>query len=379
MERMPTGTPTDAAFESAKRHFFEGLAALQANRLEDAERAFLASLEAVPGRVSTLLNLGTTRLRMHRPGEAIAAADAVLAVEPGDVDALGIRAIALARMGLHAEALVAYDRVLAAEPHLAEMWSQRGSLLREMGRLDEAAASYAEARARGGDAELHDWFLAGVGSADAPAAAPPGYVERLFDDYSDEFDAHLVDVLGYRGHRVLVENLPGPPGRRFASALDLGCGTGLCGPLLAPRTDRLAGIDLAGGMLERARALGVYQRLERAEAVAWLEANRETFDLIVAADVLGYIGDLDPLLAAARRALAPDGVFAFTIELGQESDADAPFSLQASLRYTHSPGYVRALAARHGLAVVRELEATLREDRREQVHGLYFYLTPTTR
>jgi predicted TPR repeat methyltransferase len=113
--------------------------------------------------------------------------------------------------------------------------------------------------------------------------------------------------------------------------------------------------------------------------VAWLEANRETFDLIVAADVLGYIGDLDPLLAAARRALASDGVFAFTIELGQESDAAAPFSLQASLRYTHSPGYVRALAARHGLAVVRELEATLREDRREQVHGLYFYLTPTTR
>ena len=376
MAEPPGSAAPDAAFESAKRLFFEGLAALQADRLEDAERAFLASLEAVPGRVSTLLNLGTTRLRMRRPAEAIAAADAVLAVEPDDVDALGIRAVALARMGLHPQALAMYDRVVAAEPRLAEMWSQRGSLLREMGRLAEAAASYAEARKRGGDPALNDWFLAGVGAAAVPGAAPSDYVERLFDDYAADFDAHLVEVLGYHGHQILVENLPGPPKRRFASALDLGCGTGLCAPLLAPRVDRLTGIDLAGGMLERARALGGYHRLERAEAVAWLEANRERFDLIVAADVLVYIGDLGPLFAAAHRSLADDGVFGFSIERG---DDGAPFALQPSLRYTHSARHVREVAARHGFAVVRELEATLRQDRREAVHATYFYLGPVER
>ena len=166
-------------------------------------------------------------------------------------------------------------------------------------------------RARGATTRaLTDYFLAGVGGAAAPPTAPPGYVEGLFDDYSAEFDAHLVGVLGYKGHTLLVENLPEPE-RRFASALDLGCGTGLCGPLLAPRTDRLIGIDLAAGMLERARALGVYDRLERAEVVAWLEATAERFDLIVSADVLVYIGDLDRLFAGARRALAPSGVFGF--------------------------------------------------------------------
>lgn len=367
------GAAPDAVLETAKRHFFEGLAALQADRLEDAERAFLASLEAVPGRISTLLNLGTTRLRMHRPVEAIAAADAVLKAQPGDVDALGIRAIALARMGLHEKALAAYDRVLAAEPHLAEMWSQRGSLLREMGRLDEAARSYAEARTRGADPALNDWFLAGVGGADAPSAAPSSYVEGLFDDYSAEFDAHLVDVLGYRGHQLLVENLPGS-GRRFDSALDLGCGTGLCGPLLAQRVERLTGVDLAGGMLARAGELGVYQRLERAEAVAWLERCEDRFDLIVAADVLVYIGDLGPLLAAARRVLAADGVFGFSIELGPGGDDGPPYALQPSMRYTHSARYVRDLAAPHGFAVLQAIEATMRQDRREAVHGVYFYL-----
>ena len=374
MEQVPPGVPTEPAFESAKRLFFEGLAALQGGRLEDAERAFVASLEAVPGRISTLLNLGTTRLRMHRPVEAIAAADAVLAAEPGDVDALGIRAIALARMGLQEQALAAYDRVVAADPHLAAMWSQRGSLLREMGRLDEAAASYAEARARGDDSVLNDYFLAGVGGGTPPPAAPPDYVEGLFDDYSAEFDAHLVGVLGYKGHILLAENLP-EPGRRFASTLDLGCGTGLCGPLLKPRTDRLTGIDLAAGMLERARALGVYDRLERAEAVAWLEANAETFDLIVSADVLVYIGDLERLFAGARRALARDGVFAFSIELAASGDGGPPFALQPSLRYNHSDRYVGELAARHGFAVVRSVRAAMREDRHEAVDGVYFYLT----
>jgi predicted TPR repeat methyltransferase len=375
MEPVTPAAPSAATFESAKQLFLQGLGALQAGRLAEAEQAFLASLEAVPGRVSTLLNLGTTRLRMHRPVEAIAAADTVLKLQPGDVDALGIRAIALARMGLQEQALAAYDKVVAGAPQLAEMWSQRGSLLREMGRLEEAGESYAKARERGGDAELNDWYLAGVGGATPPPAAPPAYVEGLFDDYSAEFDDHLVGVLGYQGHHLLVENLPDLR-RDYASVLDLGCGTGLCGPLLAPRAGQMTGVDLAAGMLERARGLGVYHRLEHAEAVAWLEANEERFELIVSADVLVYVGDLERLFAGVRKALADDGLFAFSIELSPEGDEGPPFALRPSLRYVHSARYIRELAARHGFTVVRSVQETMREDRREAVHGIYFYLAP---
>ena len=35
--------------------------------------------------------------------------------------------------------------------------------------------------------------------------------------------------------------------------LDAGCGTGLCGPLLAPYARRLVGVDLSDGMLKHAR------------------------------------------------------------------------------------------------------------------------------
>ncbi|MCE9661171.1 MAG: methyltransferase domain-containing protein [Burkholderiales bacterium] len=375
MEQTEPGTAPESALESARRLFFEGLAALQAGRLEDAERAFLASLEAVPGRPSTLLNLATTRLRMHRPVEAIAAVDAVLAAQPGDVDALAVRAMSLARLGLQEQALAAYDRVLEADPHLAEMWSQRGSLLREMGRLDEAAQAYEQARARGDDNALTGYFLAAVARGETPLAAPPRYIESLFDDYAIEFDQHLVGVLGYRAHATLVENMPERATRRFASALDLGCGTGLCGPLVKPHATRLVGVDLASRMLEQARALGVYDELVHAELIAWLAANRERFDLIVSADVLIYIGDLEPLFAGARRALAPGGMFCFSIELGAGSDDGASFTLQPSLRYTHAERYIAELATRHGFATLRALRAPIREDQKQSVAGAYFYLS----
>ena len=43
--------------------------------------------------------------------------------------------------------------------------------------------------------------------------------------------------------------------------LDAGCGTGLCGPLIAPHARRLVGVDLSGQMLAHAR--------ERVSTTSW--------------------------------------------------------------------------------------------------------------
>ena len=364
---------SDPVFESARHLFVDGLAAFHAGRFEDAERCFVASLAAVPGRAPTLLNLAVTRLELGRPVEAIAATDAVLAARADDSNALSLRARALARLGLHDQALAACDRVLAVEPGLTEVWTQRGGLLRETGRLAEAAQAFEQAIASGGDPELNGFYLAAVRSAAPPCAAPEPYVEGLFDAYSAGFEQHLVGVLDYRAHIVLADNLQGLGARPFASALDLGCGTGLCGPLVRPQVTRLTGIDLARRMLDQARALGVYDRLERAEGVAWLASSGESFDLIVCADVVVYIGDLSPLFEALRQGLARGGVFCFSAE--RASREGAGFELLPSLRYAHSEHYLRELASRHGFEVARLLHAPIREDQQQPVDGLYCYLT----
>jgi predicted TPR repeat methyltransferase len=366
-----TMSDADIRFESARQLFLDGLAAFEAGRYAAAEHAFLASLERLPQRVSTLVNLAAVRLKLGHAEGALDAADLVVAIEPGNPEALFHRATALDRLGRHAEALPAYDRVLAVAPTLAPAWSQRGGVLRELGRLDEAARSFERAVEHGADTALHAYYLGAVGAGRSPATAPRPYVQALFDGYAEQFDAHLVDVLGYRAPQTLVTHLTALGRGPYRSALDLGCGTGLCGPLVKPLATRLVGIDLSAPMLDKARALGVYDGLVCADIVEHLATTTEPHDLVLAADVFIYVGDLGPVFAALERVVAPGGVFCFSAERARDGVTD--FELCPSLRYAHAEPYLRRLAAEHGFEVAALHAAPIRADQHETIAGFYVF------
>lgn len=394
-------------FEQAKQLFLQGLDCYETGRFEDAEKRFVSSLELLPGRVSTLVNLAAARLELARPQEALAAADEVLALEPDNFDAWLHRGTALGRLDRNEEALasfekvlaldallaepwlrhgqmlqslkrpeqalLSYERALAIDPGLAQAWSNRGGILQEMKRLDEAARAFEQAIAHGGDAELHGYYLASVGAGATPATAPKRYVQSLFDDYAGQFDEHLVGMLHYRAHAVLAQHLEAPAGGGFRSALDLGCGTGLCGPLVKPMTGRLTGVDLSRPMMDKARTLGVYDRLAQADIVDFLRDTDETYDLVLAADVFIYVGDLAPIFDALHRVMDGAGTFCFSAELARHDSTG--FELLPSLRYAHSEDYLRRLAAKYGFDVAKVLRSAIREDQREVIEGLFCYLT----
>lgn len=182
-----------------------------------------------------------------------------------------------------------------------------------------------------------------------PPQMPRADVIALFDDMAPRFDALLVDELEYRVPEKLAAAIErAAPGRRFAHALDLGCGTGLMGAQLRPRVDRLDGVDLSPRMIERARARGVYDELHTAEVHEHLAETTARHDLIVATDVFIYIGDLAPLVAAARDVLAGGGLLAASAE--QHDGVDV--RLAPTGRYQHSRGYLERLAADHDLEVL---------------------------
>ena len=180
-----------------------------------------------------------------------------------------------------------------------------------------------------------------------------------------------MDQLGYEAHRRLVAPLTGLQAQAFASALDLGCGTGLCGPLLRPIVQRLQGVDLSQPMLDRAAARGVYDALVCADLVEHLQQTPQRHDLVVAADVFIYVGDLDPVFAGVQRVLQPGGVFCFTVESASDEQT---VQLHAQLRYAHSLSYLQALARRHGLRVLRTEAQPRRRQRRDAVPGRGLYL-----
>jgi predicted TPR repeat methyltransferase len=412
--RPPMHT-NQTAFEQAKDHFLAGLAHFEAREFEPAEQCFRASLVHLPGRISTLVNLAATLLALDKAADALTVANDIVAQEATNQDALLHRATALGVLGRMQEALSTFEQLLALNNQVGEFWSRQaqtlqgldrhddafksyqravaldatlttawvnlGSLLREGGRRQEAAHAFRQAISNGADTELVRYYLASVTDDNkaqtAPSSAPQHYVQALFDGYADNFDSHLVNVLGYKTHVLLNQHLQAvAPARRYQSTLDLGCGTGLCGGLIHPHTQHLVGVDLSQQMLDKAAQLGIYDELAQGDIVEHLRkkiaAHTPPHDLVMATDVFVYIGDLKPTFEATHAAMQAGGIFCFSAEAANDEAQD--FELLPSLRYAHSERYLRSLAIAHGFDLMLLRREPIREDQRKPIMGFLVYL-----
>ncbi len=309
--------------------------------------------------------------QLGRYQDAVEATEPILALDSDNLEVGWVRAEALQRLGQSAAALAACEQLLRIDPSQHFAWTQKAGLLKDLGRDVEALAAFQQALALGGDAELCGYFIASLTGQQAPSAPPRAYVEHLFDEYADDFDHHLVTVLGYRAHHFLAEHLQGIGKAHYSAALDLGCGTGLCGPLLRSRVDRLDGVDLSAKMLGKAHELGVYDTLGHADLAEYLQTTDQRYDLLLSCDVFIYVGALEKVFQGAARVLESGGMFCFSVESAGDSD---DFRLLPSQRYAHSERYLRTLAASHGLTVVKTLVQPIRQDQQQGVGGLFVYL-----
>jgi predicted TPR repeat methyltransferase len=261
-----------------------------------------------------------------------------------------------------------FTQTLELVPAWAPGWFALGQALESLGRREEAAGAYEKALALD-EADAHGaaLCLASLGARAAPKTAPRAYVKTLFDQYAPNFDRHLVCGLSYRGPEILAEAVErAAPGRVFDHALDLGCGAGLFAATFRDRARVLTGVDLSPAMISQARDKNLYDRLEAAEIVEFLEAEPgSSADFVAAADVFVYIGDLAPVFAAAARVLAPGGLLAFTAQNGGAEG----FSVGADRRFSHGRDYLAACAEGNGFVVLEISAASSRKDRGVDVPG----------
>lgn len=215
--------------------------------------------------------------------------------------------------------------------------------------------------------------LAAAGHATVPDTPPTAYVETLFDAYAPTFEMALLDKLDYRVPELLAKAIKvAAPGKRYRSILDLGCGTGLMGPYFREEADYLAGMDLSEVMLQKAAEKQIYDSLAKGD-VNELDVAPHNADLVIAADVFVYVGDLHRAFANVARSLASDGLFAFSVENHAGGDE---LILQPSLRYTHSEHYVRRLLTEHSMTPLSIQHETIRMDRGEPLQGLIVVAKP---
>ena len=255
----------------------------------------------------------------------------------------------LLKCGRPAAAGKAFEQALRLDPRNIGALLGHADVLRHLGKVQRAAEAYREVLRLDPESQAAQLALASLSPDTAPATLPPDVVARLFDRFAMGYDEHMTDRLQHRTPQEIyraVASVVGP-GPRAWRILDLGCGTGLCGPLFRDLAQWLAGADLSPEMIAKAEERGIYDELRVADLVSALELEKGSLDLALAADVFVYMGDLSGVFAACARALRPGGRFAFTAEICE----DGSFVLQSSLRYAHTQGYLESLAAAHGFSV----------------------------
>jgi predicted TPR repeat methyltransferase len=398
------GTILEVAPNHADALHFSGVLAQQRGRTEDAVALIERSLELEPGRADWYSNLGIVLQDQLRLDDAIAAYRSAIALDPTHANAHSNLGVVLRATGEVAEAETAYRAAIRIDPEHSDAYHNLGVLLNAQKRPREAALCFSKvitlrpkdpearrllalAHCTLGEVEqavaiFEEWLeddpddpvarhmLAACSGRNVPARASDAFIEATFDNFAASFDSKLAK-LSYRAPALVAEVLrrSGAVPSKSLDVLDAGCGTGLCGPLVAPYARRLVGVDLSERMLDRARERDLYDELVLGELTAYLAECTEGFDVIVSADTLVYFGPLDRVVAASGQALRAGGRLIFTVEELVGDGPDGGYAIGPSGRYRHTREYVQDVL--EGVSFGAEITpAELRLEAGEPVAGL---------
>lgn len=266
----------------------------------------------------------------------------------------------------HQEALQYLEYAAKKDPNYIPTHLNLGAIYLKMGRIEDAIKHYETANEINPEDLEIKHILTALLQNETPQSAPKDYLQHLFDQYANYYDKHLTEHLRYQAPQLMLNAFTQQTGLEIAewTVLDLGCGTGLCGELFKPFAKELIGIDISKKMIEIAQEKNIYDTLEVSDIDSALKRFSD-IDLILAADVFTYIGDLDAIFSKITSALKPHGIFIFTAE---KTDL-APYTLQQNIRYAHSRDYLDALISKYAFETLVFDTIVMRQQQRKPVEG----------
>jgi predicted TPR repeat methyltransferase len=345
----------------------QGLALYELGRFAEAGEAFRSAAAIRGDDADTWFNLALSLKQQGRYTEACRIYERALMLQPDNVDILYNLANCCREDNRLDEAARWYEKVLELQPdHLAGINNLAG-LCHRRGELERARSLYHRILyfRPGHPGALH--MLAAL-EGSVREAPPTEYVRDLFDHYSDHFDQSLLEKLEYRVPELLFDlccRFPVQDGYR--NCLDLGCGTGLAGLAFRTLCLRLAGVDLSRKMVDQARDKNVYDELADGDVVEFLNNCPERFDLFVAADVLTYLGELQPLFQAVADRSLPDARFVFSTEHGENREPG--WLIRSTGRFAHHPEYIARMVEQSGGRLLCSEPADLRREGEAWIRG----------
>ncbi len=353
--------------------FYLGALFLESNELNLAERSFQNVLMLDSEHVEALTNLGVIALKKENAQLAIDYFTKALALDNQHLEARNNIAATFMHHDRFENALVHYDILLQKNPYHIEYLYNAGVAQMALGHLKEASAHFktiitieenhfaalnnlAAIHIRLGERldaikflehavmanpkdEASQFMLNALTGRESLPRASTTYVANLFNNYALYYDQHLQKTLQYTLPYKIAQLLHQLLPKQVQDAIDLGCGTGLSGNVIREWCQHLTGVDLSSKMLAEARNKAIYDVLIESELISFLQQDTKQYDLIIAADVLPYLGDLRPLWMAISSRLNAHGLFVFTHEISEHKS----WQLDESCRFKHHPDYIQTL------------------------------------
>lgn len=356
--------------ESSSLHYNMGLLLYEQEKYDESLEHYLQALEASDDDPDLFYNLGLCLKKCDRIEEAILVYVELAKITPDDPDCLYNLACCYKDIHEHGKAIDVLRQVLRLQPAHQSATNNLAYLLHLQGNLPEAKHYYQQLLELNPGHQAARHMLASV-QGKRVSNAPEEYIRTVFNSYAADFEENLVQGLNYSVPEQLRHHLEQLDGIRtpFHRVLDLGCGTGLSGLAFTDICEHLTGVDVSEEMVAKAREKGIYDHLAVDEIVRFLEAKDGRYDLVVLADVLIYLGDLKPVLAALSPRTAPGALLCFSTEMTDEAD----FQLQPTGRFAHSQDYVLAAAGAAGWTLRRSVATRLRKEGTNWIDGTLFY------
>ena len=283
----------------------------------------------------------------------------VVKLDHHNIDAWLYLGYALYKQGFLQKAVDAYKSCIKLKPDYAKAYYNLSLVQHDLKLIPEAIKSLqrtVELDPKHAPARHKLAALSGK-TTDSP---PREYVINLFDQYSSNFETHLINKLEYKVpfllRKLLSKHLPDDI--RLSKAIDLGCGSGISGQAFNDIVNYMAAIDISRNMLEQAKTKKIYNDLYLGEICEVLPQLPDLFDLFIATDVMIYIGKLEQIFSAVNIKANPRAYFVFSVESQQKED----FMLQQSCRYAHSSTYIRKIATESDFSVIAQKEIGIRKE-----------------
>ncbi len=341
------------------------------SRIDEAAATYEQALALAPHHAKALNNLGKLYHLLGQSERGLTLIRHALAVEPDNPLALNNLGVILSDSGDFQGAAAAFEKSLHKDPTNSDLLFNLSGLYNCRGDLEKARQVLERLLALQPDHESAQYMLAALDGS-VRESAPPGYVTETFDKYAYRFERHIGSCLGYTVPQRLAEMLQAHyPDRQFASAIDLGCGTGLVGAALRNEVHQLTGIDLSPRMLEVAARKGHYHHLVQDELGAFLDQTEARYDLFIAADVFIYLGKLERICAGLSRTACRHAVLACSIERLSD-EPSLSYRLRPSGRFAHAPAYLVGCAARYGFRHVGHQSLDIRKENGSWIPGDLF-------